>query len=153
MEANSNRKRHIFLVDDDQEDRELFSEALSYVSEKVDLIEISSGVRLIEALKSHEYPKPEIIFLDMNMPKLNGLDCLKKIKSPTSEFRDLKVVILSTYSNADEIEQAYKFGAGFYYVKPTAFDNLKNVITHALGENWNERSFRRKENFLINKLA
>jgi CheY-like chemotaxis protein len=152
MKTNPN-KRHIFLVDDDQEDRELFSEALSYVNQKVDLTELPSGFKLIEALKNPEYPKPEIIFLDLNMPKLNGLECLKKLKSPTSEFKDLKVVILSTYSNADEIEEAYNYGAGYYYVKPTAFDNLKNVIMHALGINWNKRNSRNKENFLVNNLA
>lgn len=150
MTQNPNNQPHIFLVDDDQEDRELFSEALSYVSQNVKLTEISSGVKLIQTLNNPNTPVPEIIFLDMNMPKLTGIDCLKKIKACDSKFKDMKIVILSTYSNKDEIEEAYKQGANRYYVKPTLFDNLKDIISGVLETNWKMNDFRTKEHFYVN---
>ncbi|MCF6132174.1 response regulator [Flavobacterium wongokense] len=152
MTQNPTNNRHIFLVDDDQEDRELFSEALSYVNKSISLTELPSAFKLIETLNNPDTPQPEIIFLDINMPKLNGLECLKKIKS-TQKFKDLKVVILSTYSHADDIEEAYQNGASCYYVKPTLFDNLKNIISGALEFNSNDNCIPSKEKFLVKYLA
>lgn len=147
MTNNPNLKQHIFIVDDDKEDRELFSEALSYVNQNVKLIEISSGTKLIEALNNSDFPVPEIIFLDVNMPKLTGIDCLKKIKS-SEKFKDLNIVILSTYSHKDDVEEAYRQGASRYYVKPTVFDNLKDIITGAL-DNVNNNNIFNKSNFFV----
>lgn len=150
MTNNPNNQRHIFVVDDDEEDRELFSEALSHVNHNAKLTEISSGYKLMEVLNKPGLLVPEIIFLDLNMPKLSGIDCLKKIKSSNSNFRDLKVVILSTYSNADDIEEAYQHGANGYYVKPTLFNNLKQIISGVLDTNLKKNSYRTKENFFVN---
>lgn len=138
MTQNPNNYRHIFLVDDDQEDREMFSEALSHVSDNsVKFTEIPSADKLIENLNNPLTPMPELIFLDINMPKVNGLDCLKKLKSGSSKFNELNVVMYSTYSNKDDIDEAYRQGAGRYYVKPTLFNNLKELISGALHANWN----------------
>lgn len=149
MTQNPNNQQHIFIVDDDQEDREMFSEALSCVNQNAMLVEISSGVKLLQALESEDAPLPDIIFLDLNMPKISGIDCLKKIKSSDSRFKDLKIVILSTYSNADDIQEAYNQGANRYYVKPTLFDNLKDIISGVLDANWKMNS-PAKESFFVN---
>lgn len=132
MTSNPNFRQHIYLVDDDQEDRELFSEALSHVNKNVKLTEINSGVKLIETLNNPTNPRPDIIFLDINMPKLDGIETLKRIKNGTPDFADLKIVIYSTYSHADDVEEAYRQGASRYYVKPTLFDNIKELISGAL---------------------
>lgn len=150
MTQNLNTHKHIFIVDDDPEDREMFSEALSFVSPDAQLTEISSGVNLIQTLNNPDAPVPEVIFLDMNMPKLTGIDCLKKIKASDSKFKDMKIVILSTYSNKDEIEEAFKQGANRYYVKPTLFDNLKDIISGVLETNWKKTDFHTKEHFFVN---
>ena len=148
MTNNLNLKKHIYLVDDDKEDRELFSEALSHVDQNIKLIEINCGTKLIEALNNEEFPLPEIIFLDINMPKLTGIDCLKKIKA-NSKFKDLNIVIYSTYAHQNDIDEAYEQGASRYYVKPTMFDNLKEVILGAL-ENINKDGMLSKKNFFVN---
>lgn len=138
MTQNPHNHRHIFLVDDDQEDREMFSEALSHINDgSVRFTEISSAAKLIETLNNPATPMPELIFMDINMPKINGLECLKKLKSGSSKFNGLNVVMYSTYSNREDIDEAYKQGAGRYYVKPTLFDNLKELISGALHANWN----------------
>lgn len=152
MTQNPSNNQHIFLVDDDQEDRELFSEALTHVNQSVKLMEIPSGIKLIEILNNPVYPKPDIIFLDLNMPKLNGIDCLKRIKTST-KLQHLQVVMLSTYKHKEDIDEAYKYGANYYYVKPTRFDNFISLITRALEVNLSKEVYRSKEQFLVNYLS
>ncbi len=145
-------KRQIYLVDDDQEDRELFAEALSLVNKSIGLVEIPSAIKLIETLNNPTTPKPEIIFLDINMPKITGLECLKMLMS-SNQHKDLKVVILSTFNQAEYIEYAYENGAAHYYVKPRRFDDLKNLIAGALQEGNHKRAFRNRKDFLVNYSA
>lgn len=138
MTQSQKAQRNIFLVDDDQEDREMFSEALLHVSnDMVKLTEISSATKLIETLNNPLSPVPDLIFLDINMPKINGIDCLKKLKDNDKRFKDLNIVIYSTHSHEADVEEAYLQGARRYYVKPTLFDNLKDLIYGALHVNWN----------------
>lgn len=148
MTQTQTNTQNIFLVDDDQEDRELFSEALSQVDETIRLTEITNCFKLIETLDNPEAPKPDIIFLDMDMPKFNGIECLKKLKA-SNRIPDLKIVVLSTYSHPQYIEEAYKNGASCYYVKPSRFPKLKEVISDALQGNWKNR-LQNKRNFVVN---
>ena len=148
MTQSQTNLRNIFLVDDDAEDRELFSEALSQVDETIRLTEISNCFKLIETLDNPEAIKPDIIFLDMDMPKFNGLECLKKLKA-SNRIQDLKIVVLSTYSHPQYIEEAYKNGASCYYVKPSRFPKLKEVISDALQGNWKNR-LQNKRSFVVN---
>jgi CheY-like chemotaxis protein len=152
MTHNSNPQRHIFLVDDDEEDRELFSEALSFVNQSIGLVEIPSAFKLIETLNNPAVPKPEIIFMDINMPKLDGLECLKTLMA-TTEFKNLRIVILSTFNQTEYVEYAFENGASNYFVKPRRFDDLKNLIARALEEKKSKRIPRNKKNFLVNYSA
>ena len=151
MTQTQTNTRNIFLVDDDEEDRELFSEALSQVDETVRLTEISNCFKLIDTLDNSETPKPDIIFLDMDMPKFNGLECLKKLKA-SNRTQDLKIVVLSTFAYPQYIDEAYKNGASCYYVKPTRFPKLKEIISDALQGNWKKR-LQNKRSFVVNHLG
>jgi len=148
MTQNPNNQKNIFLVDDDQEDREMFSEALAHVgNDRVMLTELSSAAKLIEALNDPQSPVPDIIFLDINMPKINGIDCLKKLKDGSDRLNKLNIVIYSTYSHPIDVKNAFELGARRYYVKPTLFDNLKDLIYSALHINWENIS---QEKFFVN---
>lgn len=148
MTKNPNNQRHIFLVDDDQEDRELFAEALSNLGyDNVHFTEISSATKLIENLNNPLTAMPELIFMDVNMPKISGIECLKNLKNKNGKFNDLNVVIYSTYSHATDIEEAFQIGAKRYYVKPTLFENLKHLISGALKIDMNKIA---KEKFFVN---
>jgi CheY-like chemotaxis protein len=149
MANDHNIQRHIYLVDDDEEDRELFSEALSLVNQSIGLIEIPSAFKLIEMLNNPDVPKPDIIFLDINMPKVSGLECLKVLMS-SKQYQHLKVVILSTFSQKEDIEDAYANGARNYFVKPPKFNDLQMLIAGALELSTAKRAFRSKKNFLVN---
>lgn len=151
MAPTQTKPQNIFLVDDDEEDRELFSEALSQVDESIRLTEMSSCFKLMETLDNPEAPKPDIIFLDMDIPKFSGLECLKKLKA-SKKIKNLKIVVLSTYSHPQYIDEAYKNGASCYYVKPSRFAKLKEIISDALQGNW-KNQLPNKRRFFINNGA
>src|SRR6187402_3499713 len=92
--------RNIILTDDDADDCSLFSEALREIYADISLTIINDGVSLMKKLDHTVPPPPEVIFLDLNMPLKNGLECLQEIRN-TPKLSDIPVVIYSTSSNKD----------------------------------------------------
>ncbi len=119
--------RNIFLTDDDFDDCLFFSEALQELKDPVKLTVLNDGVKLMEALDNDENILPEIIFLDLNMPKMNGFECLSKIRA-TDKFNNTSIIIFSTNSNSDIVEKTYSGGANFYICKPHCFTQFKKTI-------------------------
>lgn len=119
--------KNIYLADDDEDDRELFRSALEEVCRGCSLMTSSDGNELIGQLLNNNNPAPDIIFLDINMPKKNGLETLEEIRN-THCLSQIAVVIFSTSSNPDYITSARKLGANLYLVKPNSFTTLKNRI-------------------------
>lgn len=141
--------RNIFLTDDDDDDCSLFMEALHEVDEKAQLTISHNGARLMEALGKSEPPQPEIIFLDLNMPLKNGFECLREIRE-TPKLSSIPVVIYSTSSNPDIVEQTYQNGANFYICKPNSFSVLKRTIAEVLSYDLNQlRQKPRREGYVI----
>ncbi|AWI26943.1 response regulator [Flavobacterium pallidum] len=121
----------IFLTDDDSDDCMLFSEALRESHSDVSLNVTTDGVKLMEML--HEMPPspPMVLFLDLNMPRKNGFECLDEIrKSPN--LKDIPIIIFSTSSNTDIIDRTYSQGANYFISKPNSFVLLKKAIEHIL---------------------
>jgi CheY-like chemotaxis protein len=137
----------ILLADDDDDDSFLFREALQQISPESHLIVASNGMELTHAIQSYT-PQPDIIFLDMNMPVKNGLECLEEIRS-TQGFEKIPVVILSTSVAQYLWESAYKGGANLYIQKPTSFDGLVEILTKCLFERLHQTDGRSLEQFLI----
>lgn len=127
----------ILLADDDEDDRELFSDIIHQVNGPVKLILAESGNELISKINSWKGDLPHLLFLDLNMPGKDGRDCLAEMKKHKS-FRDLRVIICSTSSSPDDINFAYDKGADLYIVKPnkfaTYFSILKKVLNMFLDE-------------------
>ena len=113
MEAVALKK--ILLADDDADDRSLFKEALAEVSPDSELAIATNGVELLEVLSKET---PDMLFLDINMPLKNGIDCVKWIKD-LKQFRNLIVVAYSSAINNSEINKAYAYGMDLYFIKPT----------------------------------
>jgi DNA-binding NarL/FixJ family response regulator len=127
-------ERHIFLADDDCEDRELFAEAISLIDDDTILLtQLKDGEELLDKLKMPSAPLPEIVFLDLNMQKKTGLDCLEEIKS---RLKEIKVVMFTTSTNPRDIEQAFSKGASLYAIKPSNFTTLKLLIESVLHYKW-----------------
>jgi CheY-like chemotaxis protein len=109
----------IFLVDDDEDDIYIFKDI---VYNKIDLpINVITSSNGFECLKLLENMIPDIIFLDINMPVMGGIECLELIKS-NSEYKHIPVVMYSTTTNKKEIEIIEKLGAHFLS-KPVSFHN------------------------------
>ena len=117
---------NIFLADDDPDDRQLFEEALKHVSEITNLTIAKDGEDLMNIL-GKPATRPNIFFLDLNMPRKNGLQCLREIKK-NEKLKDIPVVVYSTSCQQDAIKQTYDSGASFYICKPDSFQKLIKSI-------------------------
>jgi len=118
--------KNILLIDDDEDDRELFLSAVSELSSDVACTAMSSAKDALEKLKSGEIA-PELIFLDLNMPVMNGQQFLAAVKQEPGLSR-LPVVIFSTSSNTDIVYQTRDLGSQGFITKPHSFKQMKEVI-------------------------
>ncbi len=125
----------IFLADDDEDDRTFFSEAIEDIKMKNKLKLFNDGRDLMEYLYEEDAILPHILFLDLNMPYKNGLDCLKEIRA-NDRFRDVSIAIYSTSSSDEDIENTFIEGANIYIKKPNDFSELKKVIKGVFNMNW-----------------
>ena len=120
----------VLLVDDDADDRMFFKDAVSEINPEV-ICELSSNGK--EALIRLNFaPLPNMIFLDLNMPVMNGLDCLNEIKNSAS-IKDIPVIIFTTTSDQNAMKRSYEMGAAAYFRKPNDFpslmEKLKSLLT------------------------
>src|SRR4051812_11397097 len=125
-------QRYIYIADDDEDDRSMFTEALLELDPTVNLKQARDGMELMNILHTVTTPLPEIIFLDINMPGINGFECLEEIRKLEGAIHDVRIIILSTSSDPENIDRAFKLGATFYAVKPNRFEVLKLFIEDIL---------------------
>jgi DNA-binding response OmpR family regulator len=114
----------IFLIEDDIDDIELLQEALGGISHDMHIA--NDGDAAIELLKSGTID-PDIIILDLNLPKIHGREVLLEIKSLDTYHRT-PLVILTTSSATEDISYAYENGANKYLIKPHTADELKAIV-------------------------
>ncbi|AIZ41248.1 response regulator [Cellulophaga baltica] len=140
---------NIALADDDEDDRLLFKDAIEEIKIKTKLSLFTNGKELMDYLVLPNVILPEVIFLDLNMPIKNGMQCLKEIRE-NPKLSDLSVAIYSTSSSERDIEDTFINGANVYINKPNSFGELKTVIEKVLQLNWQyQTSALNRENFLL----
>jgi CheY-like chemotaxis protein len=122
---------NILLADDDKADCLLFKDALEELPVSVSLTIVENGEQVIEELTKKGGKMPDVLFLDLNMPRKNGFATLGAIKR-SSELQDLTVIIFSTASDNEIVKNTYKDAAHYYIRKPSEFSQLKKVIYEAL---------------------
>jgi CheY-like chemotaxis protein len=127
----NNKLISIILADDDEADRLLFIEALSELKINTSVETVTNGDELMHFLKDHTSHLPHLIFLDLNMPRKNGLQCLQEIRS-NQLFQKISVAIYSTSSSNKDIEDTFRHGANIYITKPSDFSKLKKVLEKAV---------------------
>lgn len=137
MLEQQNLQKIIYLADDDEDDRMLFFDAVLDLKLHVAITAAGDGVELLDMLSKTVKHLPEIIFLDINMPGKNGFDCLGEIRSAKGDLKKVKIVMLSTSKNPENIDLSYKLGADFYAVKPSTFQGLKNLLQKIFEMDWN----------------
>ncbi|SHF14788.1 Response regulator receiver domain-containing protein [Arenibacter palladensis] len=127
----TNMDFQILLADDDEDDCMFFREALEELSLCATLKTVNNGVELMNFLENNLLNLPQMLFLDLNMPRKSGAECLEEIKQ-SEKFKHLPVIIYSTSSNIDVMDQLYGKGAQYYIRKPADFSNLKSVISRTI---------------------
>jgi CheY-like chemotaxis protein len=154
MNTNENflplhRQLTILLADDDPADRLLFKEAIEELPVSVKLSTVENGEVLMERLNEKGSPLPDVLFLDLNMPKKNGFACLGEIKR-NSDLERLPVIIFSTASEETKVTQVFRDAAHYYIRKPKHFADLKNIIYESLVLITQEHNpLPLKENFVL----
>lgn len=140
---------NIALADDDEDDRILFMEAMDQISIRTNLSIFTNGQELMDYLLLPEVILPQLIFLDLNMPIKNGMQCLNEIRKH-GRLKDLIVAIYSTSSSEKDIEETFVKGANIYINKPNSFTELKEAVSKVLQINWQyQTSNLNPENFLL----
>lgn len=127
----TNRDFHILLADDDEDDCMFFKDALDELSIPASFNAVNNGVELMDFLQNNLPKLPQVLFLDLNMPRKSGTECLTEIKG-SEKLRQLPVIIYSTSSNLEVMDLLYEKGAQYYIRKPADFSNLKSVIGSAI---------------------
>ena len=122
---------NLLLADDDTDDCIFFKEALEELPVSAKLTTVNDGVQLMDLLSAKETQLPDALFLDLNMPRKSGFECLSEIKI-IDKLMNLPVIIYSTSLNMEDVELLYQKGAHYYICKPGEFDKLKKVIFEAI---------------------
>ena len=127
----------ILFVDDDNDDYVLFSDIVKELNPDANVIYVQDPCDIDKFLTP---PLPEIIFLDFNMPKVDGIECLKKIRA-NSVFNKIPIVVYSVYY--DRVAEAYKYGANYFIVKQLSINKVKSSVGAMLNRNWeDEETFK-----------
>ncbi len=149
MTATNLHFTKIFLAEDDADDRMFFEDALKQLSLPTQLVVAKDGCELMYELETAaSAPPPQVIFLDLNMPKKNGFECLKEIRQDP-RLKSIPVVIFSTAGSTDAVEETYKEGANYYICKPRSFSLLVKALETVLTTELWPSSQPPKEKFLL----
>ncbi|GLU52729.1 hypothetical protein Dfri01_21900 [Dyadobacter frigoris] len=116
----------VHLADDDEDDRMLFKEALQEANPEVKVVEAQNGKELIENIKNADDLDDTVIVVDMNMPKMNGIETIKAIRDDL-QLSDVPAVMLSTSNNPELKKKAMEAGATDYFTKPNSFMALIDI--------------------------
>lgn len=120
-------KKKCLLIDDDDDDRLIFSSTINKYFPEFDLLSFPSFEKGRVVMNEIGNKDISIVFLDLNMPKTNGLTALKELRSKESSF-DFPVVIYSTSNNPDDVNECLKAGATAFITKPSSIDELVQEI-------------------------
>jgi CheY-like chemotaxis protein len=118
---------YIVLADDDEDDRVIFTDIIRTISSSIAIETVEDGAQLLEKL-TQQFILPDIIFLDLNMPCMDGFDCLIKIRR-LRLFDHIPVIIYSTSARIEDISRTYDLGANLYIVKPSSYTGLERVLS------------------------
>lgn len=135
-----NDKLQLWLVDDDPDDLYLLAKAVKEADPTIELTYFGEGRSLIEELQRGS-SMPDLIMLDLNMPRLTGMETLHLIKQDQL-LKGVPVVIYSTSDCNDDIREAYEAGASTFFVKPETYSSIR-VMVERLFNYWTDRTCRR----------
>ena len=124
------KQLNILHADDDADDCLFFKEALKGLNLPTRYTAVNDGEQLMHYLENNSNELPHVLFLDLNMPRKNGSECLSEIKF-NKRLKQLTIIIFSTSYEQEVVNQLYKNGAHYYIRKPSDFSQFKNIIQQA----------------------
>ncbi len=119
-------KKTFMIVDDDSDDCDLFCEAITKIDTTVRCVIAHDGEEALMKLRIMS-TVPDFIFLDLNMPRMNGWQCLAELKKDT-RLKDIPVIIFTTSSSQMDMDETKKLGAAYFLTKPSDFRSLPSKI-------------------------
>lgn len=124
---------NIFLVDDDEEDRDFYKDALKEIQIKTKTITFNNGIGLIAHLDMDNDKLPAIIFVDLNLPIMSGEECVEKIRK-NPRFDDIPIIAYSTSVVQQQVERLKNLGANLFFQKPSSFSQLKSNLERSISK-------------------
>jgi len=123
----------LMMADDDADDREFVEDAFGEAGFRGDFRVVEDGAELMDYLnnrggfaETEKYPSPNLILLDLNMPKLDGYEALEAIKSD-SKLKHIPIIVLSTSERQEDVSRTYDLGVNSFITKPSSFEGLVNM--------------------------
>lgn len=127
----STDKLSILLADDDLDDCVFFKKALDADQLTTHLTTVPDGEHLMRLLSDDTLELPDILFLDLNMPRKNGFECLAEIKE-NERLKKLPIVVFSTSFEQEVVNQLYRSGARYFIRKPAEFPRFQKIIIQTI---------------------
>ena len=135
----------ILLVDDDPDESVIFRDAVEQLGEPIEVTQVYYCHELYEVLKENSY---DLIILDVNLPLVNGIECLKKIRGDNS-LPQPPIIMFSNIINQLNIDLCYQQKADYFFIKPNSLNDIKVVVRKLMDTDWKNKEQVRKEEFLI----
>jgi DNA-binding response OmpR family regulator len=118
---------NILIIDDDNDDSDFLRDAIQQISPRTNCTMVSSSDEALKGLQTKQIPRPDLIFLDLNMPRINGMQCLRELKG-TAGISEIPVAIYTTSKSHDDNVESLKLGANHFITKPSGFRHLCQVV-------------------------
>ena len=127
----ANEHLNIVFADDEENDRLLFLDALKELKIKTNVHTVNDGIELMNYLNNSNNRLPHLLFLDLNMPKKNGMECLKEIRQ-IHHLQSLSIIILAATVIPTLLDELFTNGVLYYVKKPDSFEALTQIIQQVL---------------------
>lgn len=124
----------IVLAEDDADDQNIFQLALQEVNRQIKFDLVINGTQLLSLLSNF---LPDLIFLDLDMPYKNGLECLLEIRN-NPLLENLAIVVFSSTTRPSNIQTAYEMGANLFFIKPSVYHEFVSSINAIINLNWKD---------------
>jgi DNA-binding response OmpR family regulator len=125
----------LFFIDDDNDDLELFCEAVNLIDQNIICIPSDNSEAVLHSLKRNDTLLPDLIFLDLNMPRVDGREFLSEIKK-LSAYSHIPVIIFSTSYHKRDIDETKKLGASYFITKPSSMKELVERLNYIFSVDW-----------------
>jgi CheY-like chemotaxis protein len=123
------QSKKCLVIDDDQDDQEIFVMCVEAIDQNISCLSMEDATQAISWLGTHVADKPDFIFVDVNMPKINGLECLREIRR-MEHLNTTRVFMYSTSSEDTTIQKSRELGAEDFIVKPSRLAELREKLRH-----------------------